>query len=76
MGLGAWPRSECCRGFKGAAAGGCQIARLLAVGSLEGRAEWGIFMSATVTYCVAKLGYFPKIYCYCQVNQEADFPFQ
>lgn len=42
-----------------------QLAVLQAADSLEGmRAEWTISMSATVIYiCIAKLGYFPKIYC-------------
>lgn len=65
MGVGcvAWPQNECCSGSKGMAAGGCQTSMFLTVGSLEGRAEQGISVSATVTYCLAKLEYFPKIYC-------------
>lgn len=62
-GVGVWPQSENCSGSKGTAAGGYQKTMLLAAGSPEGRAEWAIFMSVTVTYCIAKLGYLPKIYC-------------
>lgn len=58
-----WPQSERCSGSKGIAAGGCQTAMLLAAGLLKGVLSGAFSMSAIVTYCLAKLGYIPKIYC-------------
>lgn len=55
--------SEHSSGSKGTAAGCCRTAMLLAAGFPEGWAKWAISVSVTVTYCIAKLGYFSKIYC-------------